>query len=137
MQSSEFFSLVPEEAMHQASCVTRGLYLLPNCDETWMLVFARYAYVPAPDGVARNAHGKTAGVDVIAYECDTTGRVFDWERRYETSGTCIEAAMDKLRFGLVNGLLALSNYEGVLVGVEELRDRAADIDWAQMPENLQ
>lgn len=130
------FSLIPTVALKESIGVYCGFYPLPD-GGTYLLILARYAQIPAPAGVAKTQNGKTAGLDIVAYPCDEDGRVRDWEKRYEETGLSIEAAMDRLKYGLVNGLLLISNHEGALEEWEQLQTSELNIDWAQMPEQLQ
>lgn len=122
--------------MAQAFCNVRGPFLLPEGQIT-LLVLSRYALVPAPDGVAKTQNGKTTGVEIVAYRCDEYGHVSDWERRYETSGVDGEAAVNRLRHELINGLLSISNYEGITEMIEQARQGSFTVNWEQMPANLQ
>ncbi len=74
----------------------------------------------------------------MAYRSDDYGQVLDWDRRYEvTTSQGGSAVVCKLKMLMANGLSPLCNYEGL---VEELEARWAgcfELDWEQMPENLQ
>ena len=131
-----FFSLVPEVALLQAVCLVQATYPTPE-SELRVVILSRVAKVTAPPGCACDAQGQTVGTELVAYPCDEDWRVFDWERRYEVQGVSVEDAMNRLRFGLANGLLSLSNHEGILADLDTMREQVYGVDWEQMPEGLQ
>ena len=110
----ECFTLDPELIFVQATDVNRLNFILFDGTEADFLVFARIARVEAPDGVACDAAGLCVGCEIAAYQCERSGYVIDWERRYEVGGTNSDRAINKLRYQLANGLASMSNYEGAL-----------------------
>ncbi len=130
------FSRVPEVAFEQAIAHTKAFYPTPE-GEQWLLIWARYARIEALPGTPCDNRGQTLGIELVAYPCTKEGFVLDFEKRYQVEGTSVEMVMDKLRYGMANGLLDLHNFEGFLEQVEAMRARCFGVDWEQMPHNLQ
>ncbi len=133
---AEQFSLLPQILVDQAHYTDFAPFPTPD-GEAMLAFWVRIAKVEAEDGILRTGDGKAFGHELVAYHCDLVGRVLDWERRYEVTTTQNGQILPKLRALLANGLAPLHNYEGL---VDELQARwagAFDVDWEQMPDNLQ
>lgn len=134
---AEQFSLLPQILVDQAFCADFAPFPTPD-GETRLAFWVRIAKVEPEDGVMTTGDGKAFGHELIAYVCDLTGRVLDWDRRYEVTTTQGgSAVLTKLKMLMANDLASLHNYEGL---VDELQARwagAFDLDWEQMPDNLQ
>lgn len=134
---ADFFSLLPFALFDQAFHSDFALFPTPN-GEVWLAYWVRVAKVAPEDGALTTGDGAAFGHELVAYPCDETGRVLNWERRYEveTTGEGAEIVR-KLRALLANGLARLSNYEGHLDEVEACADQIYALDWGQMPKHIQ
>ena len=58
-----------------------------------------------------NTHGAVDGCEVVAYPCDSVGKVYSWSHRYVSHGVNFNMAAQKLRFSIINGLATLQHVE--------------------------
>jgi hypothetical protein len=68
---------------------------------TYFLFFARDT----------KSSGTIDGCEVVAYPCDSVGRVFNWSHRYASEALNFNSAAQKLRFSMINGLATLQHVE--------------------------
>jgi hypothetical protein len=68
---------------------------------TYFLFFARDT----------KSSGTIDGCEVVAYPCDSIGRVSSWSHRYAADALNFNSAAQKLRFSIINGLVALQHVE--------------------------
>ncbi|RYZ65065.1 MAG: hypothetical protein EOP09_14885 [Proteobacteria bacterium] len=131
----EFFSLIPEQVAAQSFHTDVACMPTPN---GWvhLAIFCRVALVEPCDGANIGHDGKSLGIELVAYQSDEDGRVFDWEKRYEVQ-TVSEGGevVRKLRNLMANGLARLHNYEGAMAIIEaQMADLDCfKIDWSTMP----
>ena len=128
----DLFSIVPEMMLAQSHYCDFAWFPTPQ-GEICLAFFARTAYVLPADGAEVAPNGLVAGIEIVAYPCDAEGRVFDWEQRYELS--CTSGGTEPLRrlkLVMANGLVNLSNYEGLLAPLQNTGE-LDDFDWSSMP----
>lgn len=123
-----------EGALNQAA--TAQLVWLPGLGAGGrslpLAIFARRAWIAAPEGFGCDNYGQRVGVEIVAYGCDDAGRVLDTTRRYHEHGADADAAIRRLHLKLANGLAWLHAPEADYVDTEDLLAR----DWNRLKRTL-
>ena len=68
---------------------------------TYFLLFARDT----------KTSGAIDGCEIVAYPCDSVGRVSSWSHRYASDAVNFNTAAQKLRFSIINGLAVMQHVE--------------------------
>lgn len=111
------FSAIPEILMEQAQrieiwSIPQGIESAPQPWQTldiesdvarctYFLLFARDT----------KSSGTIDGCEVVAYPCDSAGRVSNWSHRYASDAVNFNTAAQKLRFSIINGLAVMQHVE--------------------------
>jgi hypothetical protein len=111
------FSAVPDVLMEQAQrievwSIPQGTDSAPlpwqSADIEGDLARCTYFLLFARD---TKTSGTIDGCEVVAYPCDSVGRVSNWSHRYTSDAVNFNTAAQKLRFSIINGLAVMQHVE--------------------------
>jgi hypothetical protein len=112
------FSAVPEILMEQAQRIE--VWSIPQGTDSALLPWQNIESIESDPArcnyfllFARDTKtsGTIDGCEVVAYPCDSVGRVTNWSHRYASDAVNFNIAAQKLRFSIINGLAAMQHIE--------------------------